>query len=1481
MNIKLKFKRTSYIASALILMLTMVPIVPSSRTYADELPSCASDEATLVSLMASADSFSLCDDITKTSVVISKNLEIDLGGHTLYSKVYISEGNVVSIHDGTIDASVITDNAVLNKGTLTLTNVDVVAMGGQMAVTGSGVTTLVGGSYSNNGSYVLKASGAGYIVVKSGTVNGGLIGDVRVEGGIYTVDPSANVMVGYAAYKNGSNWRVETKLTDGAGGNFKFNVSEIRIKEGQILSLDEISDLIDRPADSTTGLAYYANPSAGVADINYSGRNAKGTGLLGLKEGTVNFTVRPLYDTSLRTDARVIVESGLVGINVDDIAVLQEGTARKAISNVYDGSVAYPEYVTGVTYEVDTTSLVDGLEARISTAGDELVVTTGRNAKIAAGDYTVRVKALKNGVDTNLYKDVNVSVGDVFTGFTIEQATDTTITLAENETLDLTLSDAQTMGDIIGVAITDIAGSSDVVSVSGTSLVGNKNGAGSSSYEITATYTSDNGHTYDVKQVYTVEVTSALRAIGVRNADDNDYSGPRYGNESGETELTMSNGDAAELKITKDSYDAGVRSYEVTSADTTIADVSYNDATGEFIVHGRSVGTTTITATAAPRGLTIPVSKTFTVVVEPVFVSFNIDSPSISLLEGDTIQIGVNNIQEAGVEDAISWSYSDYDSSIVSINTDGVVNGLMAGTTNFKVSGTFTTPMGRIITIERQGTIEVLPLLRSITTAEKYFVELGSEEDLAITVDDARVTPTYTYISDNESVAVVVDGKIQTRGGGKATITISATNNGVTVSTTTDVYVYKYATDAEDKYYTAIGGQAIEFNMSEAYNQDSVSCKISGNDCAGDQNLSVVKDADGNYTITAKAGARANTYHLTFTDKVDERTIATKNIDIHVHEVLISDASDKYLKVGDDSARITVREANGNTGHGSIIYRIYDVATGSESDGVTVSRRSNNYTLRAARAGQYEIRFINVASSGEEVTSKSVMVYAIDFTVNDTEYYITVDDHEPKLVTTLNEYWNETWKEDTTGFKITKDSDTEYYFWPTTAGAGNYTLRFTALVNGEVRDTKSVIVHVYKMVAPTETTYYGRVGSTFNVRVADENRDAYTTAEVIEGSSDGLMLMRNPLNGRLFSNMVVARNAGEYRVRYEDHMANGAVAGTYEAKFVIINVVEETLLVAQGDKIEISDNGDYTVSFAEDETRNVELEIKDGKAVFDSVNVQPGRYNVSIMHDFEDGAREVIKETTVIVYKISADGSDLTGVTADTVKKYLEDLMANGRIEDLIDDNGILSFFRLLNLLGDADTQEIFGDYFEGYGSLTGLRDALNDGDEVITKIEVNEINDTVSDEDKEAILGALDGLDVAHVGYYDVSVLMQVNGVTIGNLHKLSDKAVVALALTEDPETGYLRQYFVVRKHNGEEAELLEEGVDFYIGSDGWIYVLSDRFSTFAVAYTDTVAPETPDTGVNTNIEVGAAQSTIVTSIMIIISIVTLAGAVKFAKKH
>ena len=109
-----------------------------------------------------------------------------------------------------------------------------------------------------------------------------------------------------------------------------------------------------------------------------------------------------------------------------------------------------------------------------------------------------------------------------------------------------------------------------------------------------------------------------------------------------------------------------------------------------------------------------------------------------------------------------------------------------------------------------------------------------------------------------------------------------------------------------------------------------------------------------------------------------------------------------------------------------------------------------------------------------------------------------------------------------------------------------------------------------------------------------------------------------------------------------------------------------------------------------------------------------------------------------------------------------------------------------------------------------------------------------------------------------------------------------MALTKVTDPETGYTRQYIVVREHNG-EIETLEEGVDFYI-EDGVLYVISDKFSTYAVAYKDTQIPvvytvTAPDTGANTTTENGASANVSV-AVVVAMAAIVLAGAAVFAKR-
>ena len=164
--------------------------------------------------------------------------------------------------------------------------------------------------------------------------------------------------------------------------------------------------------------------------------------------------------------------------------------------------------------------------------------------------------------------------------------------------------------------------------------------------------------------------------------------------------------------------------------------------------------------------------------------------------------------------------------------------------------------------------------------------------------------------------------------------------------------------------------------------------------------------------------------------------------------------------------------------------------------------------------------------------------------------------------------------------------------------------------------------------------------------------------------------------------------------------------------------------------------------------------------------------------------------------------------------------------------------------------------------------------------VEVTLINDSVDATEKADIEKALASHDVDHIDYYDVSVLLKVNGDELGKLHKLNGKITVALAKVSDPAAGYSRQYFVVRDHEG-TVTVLTEGVDFYI-EDGVIYVISDEFSTYAVAYKNTLlpVPKAPETGDEAEAEGGAASVNASTAMVVAIAALTLVGAAIFAKR-
>ena len=903
---------------------------------------------------------------------------------------------------------------------------------------------------------------------------------------------------------------------------------------------------------------------------------------------------------------------------------------------------------------------------------------------------------------------------------------------------------------------------------------------------------------------------------------------------------------------------------EVVSGDAEIA----NAATTVYDIEGKSAGDVTLTykLKVLTRIVEIPVT------VHVYSVNAKTSATIVEGTEVDFTNAAIAMIENPGAVTVKIKEGSEY------ISADTTADGKL--TTNAKGTAVIEFYAGETKVGETEIKVYALQDLRDIVLS---ITGTGANLSEVINkLDDVNLPEYRINIADN-SVASVRDEnewswrdwawhttghRISARGAGKTTATVTYTDSLGETTQTFDVLVSDYATrNVRGTHDVAQGGE-VEFMISELYDQNLVSYE-------DDLGFEISHDERGEYIVRVPADMAGGEYTLKFTDKVGNVEIAKQDVVIRVHEITASQ-DELYIKKDGEAGKVTVDEKNGfapiceNVWHWDFLWwghneyecniEIAD-ASGAASDGLTINATegSDEYEIVVNEAGQYEVTF------SDGVTSKTITVYAIDFTVDKTEYHLVKGDDAPKLVKAINKYWNETNADTVNGFEVTKkvNSETDYYFWPTDAEAGKYAITFYAKIGDKIVDQKTVDIYLYEMVAPEETEYFGRTGSTFSVHVGDKNEHAYTRRSV-DGPAGGLVF---------FGDTVVAFRVGTYTVTYTDYMKDGSVVGTYTATFTIFNVEHETVLVESGKSTELAPHSDWDTDSAVDDTVGKDLNVENGKTIFEAgEDVALGMHQVALTHNFREDVREVVKNVTVVVYSVEADPeTDPEGVTADTLKEYIENMF-----------NGSSSWEEFVEKMQKA--QELFGEGFDAFWSVANVNGAVLGGDEINTRVEVTALEE---DEVDEALIETMNSMDVDAVEYYDISVWMSRNGYDFGRMHQLNGKITVALAEVTDPETGYSRQYIVVRQHEGEEPEVLVEGVDFYI-EDGVLYVISDKFSTFAVAYKDTLLPvkeevvytvTAPNTGENTANE-GGVSANLSVAVIAAIAAVTLAGAAVFAKR-
>ena len=347
-----------------------------------------------------------------------------------------------------------------------------------------------------------------------------------------------------------------------------------------------------------------------------------------------------------------------------------------------------------------------------------------------------------------------------------------------------------------------------------------------------------------------------------------------------------------------------------------------------------------------------------------------------------------------------------------------------------------------------------------------------------------------------------------------------------------------------------------------------------------------------------------------------------------------------------------------------------------------------------------------------------------------------------------------------------------------------------------------------------------------------------------------------------------------------------AVYGEAGAYVVEPEITEENLVVSPAEEseglfIHKGESGKIEATLPEGSTSGLSFVSDDESVVSVSedgtvTGVEAGYTWVTVSPTYDES---IAKEITVTVYEVAptTEGDEGETGAAENLKGLI-----NEAIEGTMDRDNEEVYEKLYTAFG--------GEEDDADATIENLQNAVYWGEVVNTTVNVDQAS--LTDDKRAEMVALMDGVSMDNVKFYDVTIDIESYGDRIGGLHEM-DKAIrIYVAEVSDPEDGYSRQYYVVSRHGGEEPVLLTEGVDYEI-KDGKFYLISNRFSVFALGFKDTLIPAVtvtttttvtaPETGAyTTSSSDGAEQdaTSMVAVVAAISAIVMLAGAVKSAKR-
>ena len=327
-----------------------------------------------------------------------------------------------------------------------------------------------------------------------------------------------------------------------------------------------------------------------------------------------------------------------------------------------------------------------------------------------------------------------------------------------------------------------------------------------------------------------------------------------------------------------------------------------------------------------------------------------------------------------------------------------------------------------------------------------------------------------------------------------------------------------------------------------------------------------------------------------------------------------------------------------------------------------------------------------------------------------------------------------------------------------------------------------------------------------------------------------------------------------------EYVAEGyKVLGTNEfevvpvTEYVKLDKTELTLEVGETFDLEATVTSEGKVEWAIEDESVVELNGSTFKAI------APGTTTITASMDGK------VATCNVTVYKVEADSDITTEENNSDVKSDTADL-----VKDILASENVAESDAVKEGTVSEETAE-------------AIVEAIVAGETITTTVVVEEISkDAVSKEVQDAMeeVAAKEISEEAKLVYLDVEVLLMANEKELGTLNQLSNEIVITIEIPEEIKSNdYM--YKILRNHNGVITVL-----DTVVNADGTLSFKTDRFSTYAIGYSETSGeapaipqpenPETPETPNNTAPKTGDTTSVARYGIMLIASVAVVAVVYK-----